>query len=448
MEDENKDLEQLNGSDIKSEYYSFLKEMINKYCNANGEFEIYWDYRDEAEFRNQLPKILADFDGTDILEHVTDYIMDSFIDGGYMPEDELYGAIENDIDENASYYEMYQEASQNGDLYTDLVECGYNGIDVGAKGLLESSKIDVNITVAPYNEQNYDMGSIISAFGSDYLSPEVGYIDETYLDNSITYLLHQQGHTVKELYDVLYGKETSSKLLKSIEDEINNNAAEATCGLTVCTQISAMTYAELIKPTAKYVVFSEDSVLGLHNSWIGSSSLMEIALEKPFVVPTSDIMKVRPDGVSGSGDYSVGDVYGGSVSNENSSVSFTDEAPELVEENLEETLNYVKTELLDNDLNESLELSDDIEAQAQNIVNGCKEAYANNDLETAYDLWSQLYDLFIPESEEEFRALSDEERTHRFVTQQKFMDQFTDEEVYAITDYGKRKEYRKMGYDY
>ena len=30
--------------------------------------------------------------------------------------------------------------------------------------------------------------------------------------------------------------------------------------------------------------------------------------------------------------------------------------------------------------------------------------------------------------------------------QQKYMDQFSDEEVYAITDYGKAQAYKEMGY--
>lgn len=450
MNEDNKDLEQLDNNDFKSKYYEFLKAGIDKFCNANKQWELNWDYRDDEVFKEELPSILDNMQGNDVEAAIADALDEMFMNGGSFPEDDLYSAIAETLDEveDEDLREQFRLEMQEGDFWNDMYACGYNGVDYGIEDKLARTKIETNIVIAPYNEQNYDMGSIIAAFGSDYQVADIDYIDETYLDNSVTYLVHQQGHSLKELYDAINGKETSSKLINSIVREIENNAAEATCGLTVCANIDVRTYANLLNNTSKYVEFSTDTVLGFHNSWIGGGSVMEIELEKPFVVPTSDIMRVRPDKVSDSGDYSVGETFGGSISNDSSTVTFTNSAPELYEEDLLEVLRQVRAEYSNGDLEESYNLVESLETDAQDLVDRCKEAYANNDLKTANELWTKLYDLFIPENEEEFRALSDEERTHRFATQQKFMDQFTDEEVYAITDYGKRKEYRKMGYDY
>lgn len=94
-------------------------------------------------------------------------------------------------------------------------------------------------------------------------------------------------------------------------------------------------------------------------------------------------------------------------------------------------------------LQESL---DKVGAKAQELVDLCKKAYAEKDLESAYKYWSEIYDLFLPTDEKEYNALSSEERFERFKMQQKYMDQFSDEEVYAITDYGKAQAYKEMGY--
>ena len=69
------------------------------------------------------------------------------------------------------------------DIWDNMYNAGYNGVNDGIRDHLENLDVNVNITLATANEANYDMSSIIIAFGTDYLSPEYEMIDASYLDN-------------------------------------------------------------------------------------------------------------------------------------------------------------------------------------------------------------------------------------------------------------------------
>ena len=78
----------------------------------------------------------------------------------------------------------------------------------------------------------------------------------------------------------------------------------------------------------------------------------------------------------------------------------------------------------------------------QKLVDECKKAYADNDLSKAWTLWEQINDILLTLDEFE----EDDKVNRHFVweTYDKYMKQFTNEEVYGITDYGKRLAYRQM----
>ena len=78
----------------------------------------------------------------------------------------------------------------------------------------------------------------------------------------------------------------------------------------------------------------------------------------------------------------------------------------------------------------------------QKLVDECKKAYADNDLNKAWTLWEQINDMLL--ILDSFNA--DDKKNRHFVweTYDKYMKQFTNEEVYGITDYGKRLAYRQM----
>ena len=338
----------VNTTDIQVRYNDFLKKEIEEYC-VNGSYELSWDYDDIDTLADNIDKYIADYDGTDDFKsYITDVLTNEFLDNGYFPEDNLETAIRNDIDtlNDDELNNYFNERVDNNQFWDDMYDNGYDGVDYQLDDILNRLDVSVNIMIAPYNEQNYDMGSIITAFGSDYLTASDGTdIEPEYLDNGITYLVHQQGHTLKELFDAIYGKPSDNKFIKSVVQEINNNPAEAMSGLTVLTKINVLTYGNLLqakKNNSSYVEVPVDTYVGIFNPWIGTGSLFEIELEKPFIFSAGDILNASLDSVTGSGFYSVGDVYGGF--SRDTGLSFVDTAPELVQEDLQEVLQYVANE--------------------------------------------------------------------------------------------------------
>lgn len=67
--------------------------------------------------------------------------------------------------------------------------------------------------------------------------------------------------------------------------------------------------------------------------------------------------------------------------------------------------------------------------RALKIQRECHAAYVKRDMNRAVELWIQLYELYE----------GDDTRAADFIEQQTVMRLFTNEEVYEITDYFKKK---------
>lgn len=334
-----------NENNVKQEYLDFLKKEIQEYC-SDGYYVVEWDYTDIDVLKENLPEMLENYDGGDFIDYISQQVFESYMNSGWYPEDTFLEQIGLDINSsgNTDMINYYDERVDNNLLVDDLASVGYNGLSLGIEDVLSSIDIDVNVMVAPYNEQNFDMGSIISAFGSDYQMPDLDWLEPDYLDNGITYLIHQQGYTLMDLYDELYGTGPDSKLIKSVAKEINNNSAESMSGLTLCSTISALDYSNIIqamKSETGYLQFPTNTSVGIYNAWSGSGSVFEIELEKPFIVSVKDVKSIQPDNVSSNSGYSVADVYGGGLST-GSGITLTQSAPDLVQEDLEDVLQQVK----------------------------------------------------------------------------------------------------------
>lgn len=79
--------------------------------------------------------------------------------------------------------------------------------------------------------------------------------------------------------------------------------------------------------------------------------------------------------------------------------------------------------------------------KAQILVDKIKNSCAESNLEEAWTCWCELFSLYnTPES------ASDDERMTDCIELHTFLQQITNEEVYAITDYGKRKTYSVENY--
>lgn len=81
----------------------------------------------------------------------------------------------------------------------------------------------------------------------------------------------------------------------------------------------------------------------------------------------------------------------------------------------------------------------------QELVDKCKQAYENNNLKLAYKYWCDIFDTTLDELDKCGR--DDDIKTYKIWSKHnEYLKQFTNEQVYAITDFGKMLAYREMGY--
>ena len=79
----------------------------------------------------------------------------------------------------------------------------------------------------------------------------------------------------------------------------------------------------------------------------------------------------------------------------------------------------------------------------QELVNKCKKAYKDNILGLSYKYWCDIHDI-LDKRLNEFDLYDDENRYKCYQEFNNYIKQFTDEEVFRITDYGKQKAYKEM----
>ena len=80
----------------------------------------------------------------------------------------------------------------------------------------------------------------------------------------------------------------------------------------------------------------------------------------------------------------------------------------------------------------------------QEIIDNCKKAYKEHNLRLAYQYWVQMYDTLEKKLN---KATTEKERQSLYGEYFKYMEQFVDNEVYDITDYGKKQAYTQMVQD-
>ena len=385
MVEEKREADKIQSIKARKAYLAFLKEEIETRCNKDGCCEIYWDYRDELspssilsaynQALNDEIMCFRDFLNNEIYELNFDYDTDMF--------DEIVAEINSS--DNELVIQGYDETNS---IYDDAAECGYNGVDANLDGILRNTRLKVNIMFATDCERNYDMSSIIGAFGN-YSRPafdfnkqnlENGYND---FDNALTYLIHQQGHTVNEVFGCMLRGDETNDFLKSIDSELANNTSEGLSELTCLIELSGediLSFFNTITsqtPENQFLSFSKDTMIGIFNEWSGGGSLLEVQLEKPFVVPVSMIRNVQVEGAlkqtyqmqqlneqkweaqrdadeskvrslnykinklanESNDGYTVDEVFGLVGSCWADTLSYTNEAPELVQEDMLKTLN-------------------------------------------------------------------------------------------------------------
>ncbi len=318
--EQKKEAEKIHLAQAREKYLAFLKEKIAEYCNKNACYELYYDYRDELSPNNVLQAYRCSIDENYPEVSFTNFLEEELyelnVDGDIYFINEIEKEINNHEDEDVRFA---YENSKNG-IYEDLTEAGYNGIDVNLADLLSNTRLKVNIMFGTPSERDFDMGAIVHSYGSyDFpdldniiANKEYGY---DYIDNMLTYLIHQQGHSVKEVYDCLFDNPRgfssgdSNTFVKSVVNEITNNPSEAMSELTCLVELSGQDVVDFFDALSnednnKHLVFDKSVEIGLFNEWSGGGSLLEVQLDKPFVVPVSYVRDIQIEG-AGKGTYQI-----------------------------------------------------------------------------------------------------------------------------------------------
>lgn len=330
----------------KEEYIQLLKPMMANYLNTENCYELYWDYRDEYPAEKILEvyhKLSSEktYDKNAFVYMLEDYIYEMNLNEDTKLLDMISKEITKHSNERIS--ELYDEFGLDFDL---LEEAGYNGIDVNLADLLRNTRLHVNVMFATKEEQNYDMSSIVTAFGS-WKTPCPNDVKD--FDNALTYLIHQQGYTVEDVYDCWFANpqgfpyEYQTNFIESVVDDMVNNSSDGCselCALIKLTGWDIVTFFETVLNNQGYIKFEKNTELGVFNEWSGCGGLLDIQLEKDFVVPVDMIRDIQIEGAGKeNNNYTVNSVYGLIGSCWKDSFSFTDIEPELISENYTQCIN-------------------------------------------------------------------------------------------------------------
>ena len=173
-------------------YIAWLRDEVGWHCNSRGCYEAFWDY-DDSVTPDQMAEACANYEEAGFASPL------NYLDESIMEKPGFIGALENELisaitrDAATAPEGVGEQWVESGDIWGDLESAGYEGIDANVEDLLSRSSFNVNVFFATEAERNFDMGSIVNAFGNDYREPRLEDVDAEDLDNALSYLVNQQG---------------------------------------------------------------------------------------------------------------------------------------------------------------------------------------------------------------------------------------------------------------
>lgn len=190
----------------------------------------------------------------------------------------------------------------------------------------------VNIMLGTKEEQNLDFGSIRAM--CDGLN-EPGYLEPEHLDNGLTWLVRQQGHTLDELKGAVANYQkwgfdateiTHGTFLASVAEEMTQ-FPNYMGTVTVLTSLSMSQLGQTLNPN-DVLTIPKDATIGIFAPWVGGGSGLDIQLERDLDIPSNVRFDVQIEGAKCC-EYTVQDVYGlvDEAWKEPSAIKFTEERP-------------------------------------------------------------------------------------------------------------------------
>ena len=291
-------------------YIAWLREKLENYCNDDGSYEVYWDY-DDSITPDQLVEAVDNWKSEGYTSPES-YLASTLYDTvGEAQESQLYISILDDLDDAPDEVRACWDESTG--IWDDLYEAGYTGIDMNLDDLLSNSSFNVNVFFATEAEENFDMGSIVHAFGNDYRDPRLEDVDAEDFDNALSYLVNQQGHSIAEVYG-----NGDNAFIRSVREEIDENSSEAMSELCALVRMDGQQMLDFIEKRNEakdsLVLPKDYATMGIFNQWSGCGGMLDIQLEKDAVLPLSMVREFQIEGVRGDtnlwGGYTVDEVYG------------------------------------------------------------------------------------------------------------------------------------------
>ena len=289
-------------------YIAWLREEVEKHCNSEGRYEVYWDYNDSIT-PDQLLNAIEHFEREGYASPLA-YLEVSLVEDYYFTtsmEEALLTAISQDAKSAPDV--LGEHWDESDDIWGDLEAAGYQGIDSNLDDLLSRSSFNVNVFFATEAERNFDMGSIVNAFGNDYREPFLDDVDAEDLDNAPSYLVNQQGHSVAEVYG-----NGDNAFIRSVREEIDENSSEAMSELCALVRMDGQQMLDFIEKRNEakdsLVLPKDYATMGIFNQWSGCGGMLDIRLEKDAVLPLSMVRGFQVEGQPDPDGYTVNDTYG------------------------------------------------------------------------------------------------------------------------------------------
>lgn len=254
-------------------------------------------------------------------------------------------AISKEAPELMPLFEAQMVKVENNELLpSDVLRVGgYNGLVVDCEQFLKN-KYAINLMFATEKEREAGMSAIPQAF---YDKPECSSDFANITDNAITYLVHQQGYTLADVYKGLKNPDTAAenKFLKSIVSEIESYPYYDMAEMTALITLSGKSLIETLDAIANgrdYITLPQNTVMGLFDEWQGSGSNFKIELEKDVVIPAFMVKNTQFEGdcinpVHDNNGYTVQETYGFMGHYWHGRAEVTTDAPKLSQEDMKET---------------------------------------------------------------------------------------------------------------
>lgn len=310
----------------KEEVIAWGKETLSDLTNGTNQLVItpsgYDDFISSStilnafqEYSGSKPKVIRP-ENTSFSNYLYDEIQDSLFDNVAYLEEELASQIKTLAEEKG---DAFVEALENLDEdlpYELLEQFGYEGATVDMSEFLDHD-YKVNLLLATEQELNYDNTSIsrmahgiIGEDGkltlkdyNDFHDKTVTAADqlETYSDNALSYLVHQQGYTVEEMMHTVQARIAesnydTSEFIESVVNELDGTYSDYNEQLTALISINGNNLVEMLDKVAEgkdNIVLGTDTVIGLYDRMNGAGSDFEIQLEEDMVIPTTMVQIVQ-----------------------------------------------------------------------------------------------------------------------------------------------------------